>query len=441
MEPQTLAEWLAYLSRAEAALRTNPQDREAADAILYGIGRMQASGQTPQSVPEWINYLHAAEAVLRQNPQEQTAMNAAMQASRTLFNTGENGNPFATGLIPAANQTDEAAAADYNPGAIPSAIVGFGEGASMGLASRIGSAIPVGMDNREYLAAARETNPWTTGLSDLAGMIATGGLASAALPRMGAAGLGALTSGTRGLVEGGPAVGLLAAGGGLVGGKLADKFLGPVVRPIAERLSPGVRRLSEGFTRTRFSRGMDRLLRRPEPLDLQSLDDFIMRNPPSPSSTARPMSEVRRTSPLQIEEPSPFVRPGDRDFLPTATGSSGTSAASTRASLDLLRREADAISPDYFPTPPQSEVPGLVRNVSPTGGGSPNPAALPRSQAPQTIFTDPDAFPPTSIVSDPIEFLGLGGRRAPVSGAIPPAALSLFAALGQSLLRRNQGGQ
>lgn len=162
---------------------------------------------------------------------------------------------------------------DISPGPVGTAAVSFGHGASLGLAG-----------DPQYLALARQANPKTAFVSDVAGTAALGGVASPLVaglsPVAGGAVLGGVLGGSRGAIE--PIPGLTRAESALVGGttgaitgavagKVASKLI-PIARTvgrnIAQLLGPGaapaqVQSVSEAAVRAE----LQRLNVRPEVLE------------------------------------------------------------------------------------------------------------------------------------------------------------------------------
>jgi hypothetical protein len=128
---------------------------------------------------------------------------------------------------------------DISPGPVGTALVSFGHGASLGLAG-----------DRTYLQLARQANPKTAFISDLAGTAATATIASPLVaglsPAAGGAVLGAGTMGIRGAVE--PIPGLTRGESALASGTLGA-VTGAVAGKIVSKLVPMARTISQNVAR------------------------------------------------------------------------------------------------------------------------------------------------------------------------------------------------
>jgi len=189
------------------------------------------------SPTQWRQILQNAHAALAANPQNARAR-AALQAAITAVNR-DNATIAAQ---------EQAQATQPEPGTVGSAVSGFGEGASLGLASKLGDLLP-GPSNTAYLRAARMNHPAATFGGDLAGGAALGVLLSAtpALQGLSPVAKGVVTGGLlgagRGAVEapagartlGAVGGGALGAGLGYVGGKAVAK-IGPILATIVKNL-------------------------------------------------------------------------------------------------------------------------------------------------------------------------------------------------------------
>jgi hypothetical protein len=191
----------------------------------------------PYTPAQWHQILTNAHAALAADPTNARAR-AALKAAVTAVTT-ENAS---------IKQQEAAAAQQPEPGTVGSAVTGFGEGASLGLASRLGNLLP-GPSNSAYLAAARQAHPVATFGGDLAGGVATGALLAAApllaglSPVAKGVAVGGLLGAGRGAVEapegarllGAGAGGALGAATGYVGGKVVGKIT-PALSTILKNL-------------------------------------------------------------------------------------------------------------------------------------------------------------------------------------------------------------
>jgi hypothetical protein len=121
------------------------------------------------------------------------------------------------------------------------AVTSFGQGASLGLASKLGDLLP-GAPNSQYLELARQTNPKSAIAGDLAGTAALGGLAAPLVaglsPAVGGAVLGGALGGARGAIE--PIPGLSRAESAAVAGT-AGAVSGAVLGKVVAKLTPAIR--------------------------------------------------------------------------------------------------------------------------------------------------------------------------------------------------------
>src|SRR6266550_4870644 len=191
----------------------------------------------PYTPEQWHQILTNAHAALVANPRNErarAALKAAVQA-------------VASQNVEVAKQ-EQAAAQGPEPSTAGSAVTGYGEGATLGLASRLGNLLP-GPSNTAYLAAARSAHPIATFGGDLAGgaSLATLLAKSPALAGVSPAAQGVIGGGLmgagRGAVEappgeriaGGVVGGILGAGTGYVAGKVVGK-IAPAVSTILKNL-------------------------------------------------------------------------------------------------------------------------------------------------------------------------------------------------------------
>jgi hypothetical protein len=192
-DPYTPAQWRVILKNAHTALALDPTNERARSALKAAVAAVTAENQVTK----------AQEATAAQQPE---------------------------------------------PGTAGSAIVGAGEGATLGLASKLGNLLP-GPSNTAYLSAARSAHPIAAFGGDLAGSAAlatllakTPALAGVSPAAQGIIGGGLLGAG-RGAVEapsgermaGGLIGGIVGAGTGYVAGKVVGK-IAPVVSKIVKNL-------------------------------------------------------------------------------------------------------------------------------------------------------------------------------------------------------------
>src|SRR2546430_1121845 len=185
-----------------------------------------ALAPTPDSytLPEWIKIYNAGAAVPRSPPRYAEVRSIMDQAMAQIQSMHQQ-----------QNAADSAAAA---PGPLASAAVGFGHGASFGLAG-----------DPDYMAQSRKYNPWSTGIGDATGAGATMGLLGAAIapaaPFLSPLGVGTAAGGVYGAERAraqdqNPLLGgAIGAGTTAVGGMVGQKLLGPFLAKGAGRAAAG----------------------------------------------------------------------------------------------------------------------------------------------------------------------------------------------------------
>src|SRR6266550_248166 len=191
----------------------------------------------PYTPEQWHQILTNAHAALVANPRNERARAALKAAVQAVASQNVN-----------LAKQEAATAQGPEPSTAGSAVAGYGEGATLGLASRLGNLLP-GPSNSAYLAAARQAHPIATFGGDLAGgaSLATLLAKSPALAGLSPAAQGVIGGGFmgagRGAVEAPPGErvagavlgGILGGGMGYVGGKVVGK-IAPAVSTILKNL-------------------------------------------------------------------------------------------------------------------------------------------------------------------------------------------------------------
>ncbi len=191
----------------------------------------------PYTPEQWHQILTNAHAALVANPRNERARAALKAAVQAVASQNVN-----------LAKQEAATAQGPEPSTAGSTVAGYGEGATLGLASRLGNLLP-GPSNSAYLAAARQAHPIATFGGDLAGgaslatlLAKTPALAGLSPAAQGVIGGGFMGAG-RGAVEAPPGErvagavlgGILGGGMGYVGGKVVGK-IAPAVSTILKNL-------------------------------------------------------------------------------------------------------------------------------------------------------------------------------------------------------------
>lgn len=282
--------------------------------------------------------------------------------------------------------SDSAAAKDrrdISPGKIGTALVNFGHGASLGLAG-----------DRTYLQLAREANPKTAFVSDLAGTVALGAAASPLVagltPAKAGIALGGALGGGRGIVEGatnplpgmsplessllvggigaitGGATGGLAGKFGGAGASMAKTIWGNITAKFTTSFTPTVRSIWNAVTQTLGRKASEQEVANATEAAIRAQLGKLKVNPEAIEqmiTTYKGNGTLTTRGPLPPPETPIAVRPGE-----TLT------------------------------TPPAPEPP--------TGGGRPNLRLVPRGPVPEPP-TPPTGGGPTKNQLSVLRDLGL----------------------------------
>lgn len=246
----------------------------------------------------WTNVIHNAAKVTPDNPRYGEARQVAQIAIQ--------------GLQDLADTAGEKDIKAISPGKLGTAAVAFGHGASLGLAG-----------DPTYLALARQANPKTAFVSDVAGSAALAGIASPAVAELSPVTQGIILGGGLGAARGaiepipgfsrGESAALTGAGGAVTGAvisKFASKFV-PTVRTIwtniARMLGPKaapaeVAQVAEGAIRARLTA----LKVRPDIIE-QAIESWKANGTLSVKGPSGPPV----IKPVPEPPPPPTVRPGE----------------------------------------------------------------------------------------------------------------------------------
>jgi hypothetical protein len=190
-------------------------------------GLSSTSTQLVRDRAYWTQVIHNAAKVTPDDPRYAASRLVAQQAIQGLHDWADT----------AADKDVQA----YAPGRTMTAVTSFAQGASLGLASKLGDLLP-GAPNSQYLELARQTNPKSAIAGDLVGTAALGGLAAPLVaglsPAVGGAVLGGALGGARGAIE--PIPGLSRTESAAVAGT-AGAVSGAVLGKVVAKLTPAIR--------------------------------------------------------------------------------------------------------------------------------------------------------------------------------------------------------
>jgi len=288
----------------------------------------------PHDRAYWTNVIHSAALVPPGDPRYAASRIVAGQAL--------------LGLQDLADSAGKKDIKDISPGVVGTALVNFGHGASLGLAG-----------DKTYLDLARQANPWTAGISDVAGTAALAGTLGPLVEGLSPVAQGITLGGGLGAARGGiePLPGmtrlqsalLMGTGGALTGavlGKFTQKFV-PTVRTIVGNITKmfGSAATPEEIavaSENAIRLSLRRLKVSPEAIDASVASWKANGEIPSPPPKPIAVRPGETITPTQAIEPHPFPpaktptpRPPFLDVSPGATAA-GVSATAVPDIMKLF---------------------------------------------------------------------------------------------------------